>query len=60
METANETVARPECQTVPDQSPQDGNNGHHGKALHHGSQHILLAHQSAVEEGQAGPGHQEN
>ena len=33
---------------------------HHGEALHHGAEDVLLADQAAVEERQSGAGHQQN
>jgi hypothetical protein len=60
MESAYKARARTERQAVAHQSPQHGDNGHHGKALHHGGEHVLLANESAIEKGQSGTRHHEN
>ena len=43
---------KPDCMR---RGPQHGDDRHHGEALHHRGQHVLLAHQAAVKERQAGP-----
>ena len=40
--------------------PQHGDERHHGEALHHGGQHVLLAHQAAIEQRQPGAGHHQH
>ena len=47
-------------QAVAEECPQNGNHRHQNKALHHGGQHILLPHQSAVEKRQARACHHQN
>ena len=53
-------VAVPEGQRIADDRPDDGDQAHHGEALHHGAEDVLLAHQAAVEERQSGAGHQQH
>ena len=60
LESSEEAIARPEAQAVPDDRPQHCDDCHHGETLHHGGQNILLAHQSAIEQRQAGAGHQQD
>ena len=60
LKAADEAVARAEGQRVADQRPQDGNQSHHGKALHHGGENVFAADQAAIEEDQAGGGHHED
>ena len=60
VQAADERVARPEGQRVAAHEPQHRDDGHHGEALHHGAQHVLLAHQAAVEQRQAGAGHHQH
>src|SRR5690606_3878088 len=42
-----------ECHAVAAYEPQYGHDAHSSKAVHHGAEHILRAHQSAVEHGKA-------
>ena len=60
LKAAHEAVAGPEGQRVADQRPQNGNEPHHGEALHHGSQDVLAADQAAIKKSQTGRGHQQN
>ena len=60
LKAADEGVAVAEGQRVADNRPEDGDQPHHGEALHHGAQDVLPAHQAAVEQRQAGPGHQQH
>ena len=60
LEAADERVAVAEGQRIADDGPEDGDQAHHGEALHHGAEDVLLAHQAAVEERQAGAGHQQH
>ena len=60
IEAANEPVAGAEGQRVADDGPEDGDQSHHGKALHHGSEDVLFADQAAVEQGQSGSGHEQD
>ena len=60
LEAADEDVAVAEGQRVADDGPENGDQAHHGEALHHGAEDVLLAHQAAVEERQAGAGHQQD
>ena len=53
-------VAVAEGQRVADDGPENGDQAHHGEALHHGAEDVLAAHQAAVEERQAGAGHQQD
>ena len=53
-------VARAESQAVADERPEHRDHGHHGEALHHGAEHVFLAHQAAVEKRQSGPGHHQH
>jgi hypothetical protein len=49
-----------EGERIADDGPDDGDQAHHGKALHHGAEDVFLADQAAVEEGQAGAGHEQD
>jgi hypothetical protein len=60
VEAADEGVAMAECEGVAGHRPQNGDQSHHGEALHHGAENVLAADQSAVEKGQAGTGHQQD
>jgi hypothetical protein len=60
LEAADESVAVAEGQRVADDGPEDGDQAHHGEALHHGAEDVLFADQAAVEESQAGTGHQQD
>jgi len=57
---ANDRTAAAKRQAVPDQSPQDRDQSHHGEALHHDRQRILAAHETAVEERQSRSGHHQH
>jgi hypothetical protein len=59
-QVADERVARGEHQAIAADRPQEGDPGHHGKALHHGAEHVLLAYQTAIEQGQTGTRHHEH
>ena len=59
-QVADERVARAEHQAVAAHRPQQGDHRHHGEALHHGAEHVLLAHQPAVEQSQAGTRHHQH
>ena len=54
------SVAVAEGQRVADDGPENGDQAHHGEALHHGAEDVLPAHQAAVEKRQAGAGHQQH
>ena len=60
LEAADEPVAVTEGQRVADDGPEDGDQAHHGEALHHGAEDVLFADQAAVEEGQSGAGHEQD
>ena len=60
LEAADEPVAVAEGERVADDGPENGDQAHHGEALHHGAEDVLLAHQAAIEERQAGAGHQQD
>jgi len=60
LEAADEGRAVAEGQRVAHDSPENGDQAHHGKALHHGGEDVLLAHQAAIEQSEAGPCHQQN
>jgi hypothetical protein len=60
MESANEAVAGSKGEAVADQSPEHGDDAHHGKALHHGGEHIFAANQAAVEERKSRAGHHQD
>ena len=49
-----------EGQRIADDGPKNGDQAHHGEALHHGAEDVLFADQAAVEEGQTGSGHEQN
>ena len=59
-EAADKGVAAAEGQRVADNGPENGDQAHHGEALHHGAEDVLLAHQAAIEESQSGAGHQQD
>jgi len=60
LQAANKPVSLAKGQRITGDGPNDGHQAHHGEALHHGGQDVLLANQAAVEEGQAGSGHQQD
>ena len=60
LEAADEGVAVTEGQRVSADGPDDGDQSHHGKALHHGAEDVLFAHQAAIEERQSGTGHEQH
>ena len=60
LEAADEGVAVAEGQRIAHDGPDHGDQAHHGEALHHGAEDVLFADQAAVEEGQAGAGHEQN
>ncbi len=60
LKAANKSIAVPEGKRVSADGPDDGHQAHHGKALHHGAQDVLSAHQAAVEERQSRSCHQQD
>ena len=60
IEAADEAVSVAEGEGITDQRPEDGDEAHHGKALHHGAEHVFSADEAAVEERQAGAGHEQD
>ena len=57
VEPADQSEAvdvRPECEREPDDDPHDADQGQAEEAVHDGRQHILAAHQAAVEQGETG------
>ena len=60
LEAPDEAVAVPEGERITDDGPDDGDQAHHGEALHHGAEDVLPADQAAVEEREAGTGHQQD
>ncbi len=60
VEISDEAVAGAEGEAEADDAPEDGDDGHHGEALHHGGEDILAADEASVEEGEAGAGHHED
>ena len=60
LESADEEIAVAEGEGVAEDGPQDGNQAHHGEALHHGAENVFAANQAAVEEGKSGAGHEEH
>jgi hypothetical protein len=60
LQSADEAVARAEGQRVADHGPENGDQAHHGEALHHGAEDVLAAHQAAIEKDQAGSGHHQD
>ncbi len=60
VQPADERVAVPEGQRIAGDGPQDGDQAHHGEALHHGAENVLFAYQAAVKQGQARPRHQQH
>ena len=59
-EVADEGIAFAENQAVTADSPEEGDDSHHDEALHHGAEDVLAAHQTGVEQGQAGAGHHQD
>ena len=53
-------VAGVEGQAVADDRPDDADDRHQDEALHHRGQHVLAAHQAAVEQRQSRPGHHQH
>ena len=60
FEAADESVAVAESERVAEDGPEDGDQAHHGEALHHGAEDVFSANQAAVEEREAGAGHEQN
>src|ERR1017187_1165404 len=60
LKAADEGAAVAKGQRVTADSPNDGDQAHHGEALHHGAQDVLLAHEAAVEESESGAGHEQD
>ncbi len=60
VEAADEDVAVAKGQRVAGDGPHNGNQPHHGEALHHGAEDVFAANQTAIEEGQPWPGHQQD
>ncbi|EEF93796.1 hypothetical protein CATMIT_01567, partial [Catenibacterium mitsuokai DSM 15897] len=60
VERADEGVAAGEGQRVTVGHPQQHDQREHRQHLHQHRQHVLGAHQAAVEQGQAGHGHQQH
>ena len=60
LEAADEEIAVAEGQRIAGDGPEDGDQAHHGEALHHGAEDVFAAHQAAVEESQAGAGHEQD
>ena len=42
LQAADKAIPRAETQAIANQSPKNGDDGHHGEALHHGGQNVLL------------------
>ena len=59
-EAADHCVAVREREAIAVERPDDGHDRHHREALHQGRQHVLFAHQSAVEQGETRPRHHEH
>ena len=53
-------AAAAERQRVPPERPNDRHQPHQKNALHHHAEHVLLADQAAVEQGQPGAGHHQH
>ena len=49
-----------EGERVADDGPDDGDQAHHGEALHHGAEDVLPADEAAIEEGETGSGHEQD
>src|ERR1019366_5194997 len=60
LKAADEGVAVAKGQRVTADSPNDGDQTHHGETLHHGAEDVLLAHEAAVEESESGAGHEQD
>src|SRR5262249_48475677 len=60
VKASDEAAPRPEGKAVAHQGPDDGDHRHHGKALHHGGQHVLLADQAAVKQRESRSGHHQH
>jgi len=60
FEAADEGVAVAEGEGVAADRPEDGDEAHHGKALHHGGKDVFAPYEAAVEERETGAGHEEN
>ncbi len=60
FEAADEGVAVAEGERVAADGPEDGDEAHHGEALHHGAEDVFAADEAAVEEREAGAGHEQN
>ena len=60
LESADDGPISAETQAVAHQRPQHANQCHQQKALHHDRERVLSAHQAAVKERQAGPGHHQH
>jgi len=60
LQATDDAIARAEGQRVANHGPENGDEAHHGEALHHGAEDVLAAHQAAIEEDQAGSGHHQD
>ena len=49
----DEAIAGTKRKAVADQAPDHSHDSHERKTLHHGGEHVLLAHQSAIKQSEA-------
>src|SRR4030095_3693579 len=59
-EAANDPVALAKRQAVTADKPNNGDNRHESKALHHGSEYVFTIDEPPVKQGQSRPGHKQN
>ena len=60
FESADKAVAVGKGQRVSNDCPEDRDQAHHGEALHHGAEDVLAPYEAAVEQREAGAGHQQH
>ena len=60
FETADNWTIPAKRQTVAHQRPEHRDHRHQHEALHHDGQHVFAAYQTAIKQGQAGPGHHQH
>ena len=60
LKAADKEVSVAEGERITDDCPDDSDQAHHGKTLHHGAEDVLSADKAAVEEGETGAGHEQD
>src|SRR6185437_9353393 len=60
VQAADEGGSGVKREAVGEDGPENGDDGHHGDALHEDGQNVLAAHQTAIEKREAGAGHHQH